>query len=104
MGDAMGEARVASLVGHAGKVVVVGESGAPASGGGVAHRGHLLECDADAAARGVSDGLLVHISEAIFNQAVSEEQSGYGERAGVSMGADRKTNTREPVRATGSVL
>ena len=93
MGDAMGEARVASLVGHAGKVVVVGESGAPASGGGVAHRGHLLECDADAAARGVSDGLLVHISEAIFNQAVSEEQSGYGERAGVSMGIDTKANT-----------
>ena len=93
MGDAMGEARVASLVGHAGKVVVVGESGAPASGGGVAHRGHLLECDADAAARGVSDGLLVHISEAIFNQAVSEEQSGYGERAGVSMGADTRANT-----------
>ena len=91
MGDAMGEARVALLVGHAGKVVVVGESGAPASaGGGVAHRGHLLECDADAAARGVSDGLLVHISEAIFNQAVSEEQSGYGERAGVSMGIDTK--------------
>ena len=28
MGDAMGEARVASLVGHAGEVVV-GESGAP---------------------------------------------------------------------------
>ena len=47
MGDAMGEARIASLVRHAGEVVV-GESGAPASGGGVAHRGHLLECDADA--------------------------------------------------------
>ena len=59
----------------------------------MAHRGHLLECDADAAARGVFDGLLAHISEAVGIQAVSEEQSGYGERAGMSMGIDRNANT-----------
>ena len=35
------------------------ESNVGAPGGGVAHRGRLLEGDADAAARGVFDGLLV---------------------------------------------
>ena len=62
-----GEQLAGSLVGEAGEAVVgvAGESGVAAEsdvgapGGGVAHRGRLLEGDADAAARGVFDGLLV---------------------------------------------
>ena len=34
-------------------------------GGGVAHRGRLLESDADAAARGVFDGLFVLVVELV---------------------------------------
>ena len=53
----MGEARTESLVRDAGEAVVgvAGESGAP--GGSMTHRDRLLEDDADAAARGVFDGL-----------------------------------------------
>ena len=55
----------------------MGESGAPGvSGGGVAHRGRLLESDADAAARGVFDSLFGLVGEAVVPQTVSEEQSG----------------------------
>ena len=54
--------------------------GAPgASGGGVAHRGRLLENDEDAAARGISDRLLVRLvgeGVGVEPQTVSEEQSG----------------------------
>ena len=76
MGEVMGEARVGSLVGDAGEAVV-GELGAPgASGGGVAHRGRLLENDEDAAARGVYDRLFGLVGKAVFPQTVSEEQSG----------------------------
>ena len=58
VGEALGEARVELLVGDAGEAVVgvAGESGAP--GGSMTHRDRLLEDDADAAARGVFDGLL----------------------------------------------
>ena len=57
VGEAFGEARVESLVGDAGEAVVgvAGESGAP--GGSMTHSDRLLEDDADAAARGVFDGL-----------------------------------------------
>ena len=84
---------VEAVVDVVGESSVAGEPGVGTPGGGVAHRGHLLECDADAAARGVFDGLLAHISEAVGSQAVSEEQSGYGERAGMSMGIDMKVNS-----------
>ena len=48
--------------GDAGEAVVgvageSGEIGAGTPGGGMAHRGRLLECDADTAAGGVFDGL-----------------------------------------------
>ena len=56
---------VESLVGDAGEAVVgvMGESGA--SGGGVAHRGRLLELDPDAAAGGALDGLLGLVGEGV---------------------------------------
>ena len=74
---------------------VVGEQGTPgASGGRVAHHGRLLEADADAAARGVFDRLFGVAGEAVHLETVHEEQSGYGERASLSTGADKKANTR----------
>jgi len=42
-----------------------GESEVGTPGGGVAHRGRLLESDADAAARGVFDGLFVLVVELV---------------------------------------
>ena len=58
----------------------------------MAHRGRLLEADADAAARGVFDRLFGVAGEAVHLETVHEEQSGYGERASLSTGADKKTN------------
>ena len=45
VGEAMGEPRASSLVGDAGEAVmgVAGESAVGTRGGGVAHRGRLLE-------------------------------------------------------------
>ena len=61
---------------------------------GVAHRGGLLDADADAAARGVFDRLFGLVGEAaVVPETVNEEQSGYGERASSSTGADTKVNT-----------
>jgi hypothetical protein len=76
-GRGMGEARAESLVGNVGEAVVgvAGESsrldvGTP--GGGVAHRGRLLEGDADAAASSVFDGLFGLVIEVVELQAVTE--------------------------------
>ena len=41
-------------------------------GGGVAHRGRLLEGDADAAARGVFDGLFSLVIEVVVLQAATQ--------------------------------
>ena len=60
----------------------------------MAHRGGLLDADADAAARGVFDRLFGLVGEAaVVPETVNEEQSGYGERASSSTGADTKVNT-----------
>ena len=61
--------------GGAGEVVVgvvdvVGESGVDTRGGGVAHRGRLLEDDADAATRGVFNGPFGLVFEMVELQAV----------------------------------
>jgi hypothetical protein len=77
VGEAVGEARAESLFGDAGEAVVgvAGESsrsGVGTPGGGVAHRGRLLEGDADAAASGVFDGLLDLLVEVVVLQAVTE--------------------------------
>lgn len=74
VGEAVGEA----VVGDAGEAVVgvVGESGVGTRGGGVAHRGRLLEGNADAAARGVSDGLFGLVAEAVVPQAVTGRVAG----------------------------
>ena len=75
----------------------MGESGARCvgmSGGNMAHRGRLLEEDADAATRGVFDGPFGLVFEHVELQAVTERpQKGTGQRAGVSMGADTRANT-----------
>ena len=55
--------------------------------------GGLLDADADGAARGVFDRLFGLVGEAVVLEAVNEEQSGYGERARLSTGADTKANT-----------
>ena len=73
LGEAVGEARAESLVGDAGEAVVGASRAGRASrasqmwepGGGVAHRGRLLDGDADAAARGVFDGLFGLVVEAV---------------------------------------
>ena len=60
-----------AVVGVAGES---GEAGVGTPGGGVAHRGRLLEGvegNADAAARGVSDGLFGLVAEAVVPQAVT---------------------------------
>ena len=57
------------------------------SGGGLAHRGRLLEGNADAAARGVSDGLHGLFVEAIVLQAVTGRVAG---------GWDGRGSTRDP--------
>ena len=44
---------------------------------GVAHRGHLLEADGQAAARGVFDRLFGHVGEVVVLDTVNEEESGY---------------------------
>ena len=83
-GGGVGEQRAESLVGEAGEAVVgvVGESGIAAEsgvatpGGGVAHRGRLLEGDADAAARGVFDGPLGRVGEVVVLQAVTGRSQG----------------------------
>jgi len=41
------------------------------------------------------------VSDQVASETASEGWGGGGERVGVSMGADRKANTRESVRATG---
>ena len=104
-GGGVGETQAESLVGDAveavvdvvGESSVAGEPGVGTPGGGVAHRGRLLEGDADAAARGVFDGLFVLVVE-----VVEAQTAGWGEA--VSKGADTKANIREPVRATGGLL
>ena len=60
----------------------------------MAHRGRLLESDADAAARGVFDRLFGLFGEVVVIETVNEEQSGYGERASLSTGADTQANAR----------
>eukprot|EP00964_Phaeocystis_antarctica_P055020 scaffold32350_cov60-Phaeocystis_antarctica.AAC.5 len=54
-----------------------------------------LDADADGAARGVFDRLFGLVGEAVVVEPVNEEQSGYGERASLSTGADTKANTLE---------
>ena len=60
VGGGVGETQAGLLVGDAVEAVVdeSGEPGVGTPGDGVARRGCLLECDIDAAARGVFDGLL----------------------------------------------
>ena len=64
------------------------------SGDGTAHRGRLLEEDADPATSGVFDGPLKVpfglVIEVVGLEAVTERsQEGNGQRAGVLMGDDR---------------
>ena len=82
----LGEVRawVESLVGDAGEAVVgvvgesveLGESGVGAPNGGVAHAVRLLELDADAAARGIFDGLFGLVVEAVVLQAATGRSQG----------------------------
>ena len=62
-------------------------------GGGVAHRGRLLEGDADAAARGVFDGLFGLVVEAVVLQTVARRSQGaeMGAGARATHPSDRRT-------------
>ena len=62
-------------------------------GGGVAHRGRLLEGDADAAARGVFDGLFGLLVQGVALQAVTERSQGaeMGTGARATHPSDRRT-------------
>ena len=80
-GGGAGEAQAESLAGDAGEAVVgvvgvVGESGVGTRGGGVAHRGRLLESDIDTASRGVFDGPFGLVVEVIVLQAVAGRSQG----------------------------
>ena len=71
----------------------MGESGVGTRGGGVAHRGRLLELDIDTASRGVFEGLFGLVVEAIVPQAV------VGRSQGDEMGArEHARPTRPTVR------
>ena len=101
VGEAVSEAWAESLVGDADEAVVgvvgesgvAGESGVGTPGNGVAHRGRLLEGDADAAARGVFDGLLGLVVEVVVLQAVTERSQGaeMGAGARATQPSDRRT-------------
>ena len=54
---------------------VAGESGVGTPGGGVAHRGRLLEGDADAAACGVFDGLFGRVVRRVVDEVAFETAS-----------------------------
>ena len=104
VGDA-GEAQAESLAGDAGEAVVgvvgvVGESGVGTRGGGVAHRGRLLESDIDTASRGVFDGLLGLVVEVIVLQAVAGRSQGgeMGAGARATHPSDRRTWPRSTRR------
>ena len=80
-GGGVGETQAESLVGDAveavvdvvGESSVAGEPGVGTPGGGVAHRGRLLEGDdAGAAARGVFDGLFGLVAEGVVPQAATQ--------------------------------
>jgi hypothetical protein len=81
VGEAVGEARAESLLGDVGEAVggesgESSESGVGTPGSGVAHRGRLLEADADAAASGVFDGLLGLVVKSVVLQAVTGRSQG----------------------------
>ena len=98
VGEAVGEA----VVGDAGEAVVgvVGESGVDTRGGGVAHRGRLLELDIDTASRGVFDGPFGLVVELIVLQAVAGRSQGGEMGAGVraTHPSDRRTWPRSTRR------
>ena len=89
----MGEARAESLLGDVGEAVVgvagesskSGESGVGTPGGGVEHRGRLLEDDADAAARGGVFEDVLHSAGGVFQ--VVALQAATGRSQGSEMGA-----------------
>ena len=103
MGGGVDEAvgKAALLVGDAGEAVVgvagesgeLGESGVGAPGGGVAHCGRLLEGDADAATRGVFDGLFGLVVEAVVLQVTTWRSQGSEVSAGAraTHPSDRRT-------------
>ena len=86
-----------AVVGVAGES---GESGVGTPGGGVAYRGRLLEGDADAAARGVYDGLFGLVVEAVTPQAVARRSQGaeMGAGARATKPSDRRTWPRSTRR------
>ena len=100
-GGGVGETQAESLVGDAveavvdvvGESSVAGEPGVGTPGGGVAHRGRLLEIDADAAASGVFDGLLGLVVALVGPQAVAERSQGaeLGAGARATQPSDRRT-------------
>ena len=99
------EAQAESLAGDAGEAVVgvvgvVGESGVGTRGGGVAHRGRLLESDIDTASRGVFDGPLGLVVEVIVLQAVAGRSQGgeMGAGARATHPSDRRTWPRSTRR------
>ena len=81
-----------------GKSGVAGESGVGTPGGGVAHRGRLLEGNADAAARGVFDGLFGLVVQAGVLQTVARTSQGaeMGAGARATHPSDRRTCPRGP--------
>ena len=91
---------VEAVVDVVGESSVAAEPGVGAPGGGVAHRGRLLEGDADAAASGVFDGLLVLVVEAVPLQAVTGKSQGgeMGAGARATHPSDRRTWPRSTRR------
>jgi hypothetical protein len=82
-----------------GESSVAGEPGVGTPGGGVAHRGRLLESDIDAA-RGVFDGLLGLVVEVVVPQAVTGKSQGaeMGAGARATQPSDRRTCPRSTRR------
>ena len=77
-----------------------GDSGVGTPGGGVAHRGCLLDGDADAAARGIRDGPFGLAVEVVVLQAVTGKSQGaeMGAGAHATHPSDRSTWPRSTRR------
>ena len=88
-----------AVVGVAGES---GESGVGTPGGGVAHRGRLLEGDADAAARRVFDSLSGLVVQVVVLQSVAGRSQGAEMSAGAraTHPSDRRTWPRSMRRTT----
>ena len=84
--------------GDAGETARLASRARQGASDGAGHRGLLLEFDADTAARGVLEGLLGLVGDAVALETVNEEQSGYSEREACLSGCQRALTQGQTLR------